>query len=101
MKKLMAVAATAAAVVVGGLPFATAAQAAQVPTRFLQSVTLRAKPTTSSTALGVIPKGTVLSMTDIGYVFGGTYTACGATENVWYPATWHGVKGWVVAACET
>lgn len=97
----MAVAATTAAVVVGGLPLATAAQAAPVPTRFLQSVTLRAKPTTSSTALGIIPKGTVLSIDDVGYVMGGTYKACGAPENVWYPATWHGVKGWVVAACIT
>lgn len=99
MKKLArfaTVAALVGGVVVGTVPAATAAPA---KAKMLASVTLRAKATSSSTALGVIPKGTVVSYDDVSYVVGGKYTACGVTQKIWYPVTWKGVKGYIVAAC--
>ncbi|MEU2056738.1 SH3 domain-containing protein [Streptomyces bungoensis] len=92
----MTVVALVSGVVAGAAPAATAAPA---KAKLLESVTLRAKPTNRSTARGVVPKGAVVSTNDTGSVAGATYKACGVKEKLWYPVTWKGTKGYIVAAC--
>jgi hypothetical protein len=96
LARVVTVAALVGGFVAGVAPAATAAPA---KAKLLDSVTLRAKATSNSTARGVIPKGSTVSYDDVSYVVGGKYTACGVTEKIWYPVTYKGVKGYIVAAC--
>ncbi|MGW2422205.1 SH3 domain-containing protein [Streptomyces sp. NPDC001709] len=96
LARVATVVALVGGVVAGVVP---AASAAPAKSRTLASITLRAKPTAKSTALGVIPKGTVITTNDTSYVAGATYKACGVKERLWYPVKWKGAKGYVVAAC--
>ncbi len=83
---------------------ATAAAAASraaspIPVRTLEAVTLRAEPTTSSTALGVVGKGVKLLAYE-GAV-GGKYKACGKSGNRWEHVGKDGtdINGWVASSC--
>ncbi|GHE11510.1 hypothetical protein [Streptomyces alanosinicus] len=96
LARVATVVALVGGVVAGAVPAATAAPA---KAKMLESVTLRAKPTNKSTARGIIPKGAVVNTNDTAYVAGATYKACGIKERLWYPVTWKGMKGYVVAAC--
>ncbi|MEU1982112.1 SH3 domain-containing protein [Nocardia sp. NPDC019395] len=99
MTKLVRVATLAA--LAGGIVAGVAptASATPVKTKILETITVRAEASGSSTAVGTIPKGTVMTIDDNASVGGKEYTACGRTERVWYPVEWNGAKGWVVAAC--
>ncbi|WP_405577223.1 SH3 domain-containing protein [Streptomyces sp. NBC_01190] len=85
----------------GGIVFGTVSPASADTAKYqvLEAVNVRATATKSSTALGVIPKGTIITINDSAPVAGGTYTACGVTEAIWYRTTWHGASGYVVASC--
>jgi uncharacterized protein YgiM (DUF1202 family) len=90
-----------AVVLAGGIVFGAGATASADTGKYqvLEAVNVRAKATKTSTALGVIPKGTIITINDSAPVAGGTYTACGVTEAIWYRTTWHGASGYVVASC--
>ncbi|MEU6851375.1 SH3 domain-containing protein [Actinacidiphila alni] len=85
----------------GGIAFGAVSPASADTGKYqvLEAVNVRAKATKTSTALGVIPKGTIITINDSAPVAGGTYTACGVTEAIWYRTTWHGASGYVVASC--
>ncbi|MER5972125.1 hypothetical protein ACFYYR_03325 [Streptomyces sp. NPDC001922] len=113
MKKKFTALVVAAAAVMGttltsGVATASTApttQAAEVGTaaawkvKAQQTLTVRAKRTTKSAAVGTMPKGTVITTDDLDGVPGSRYKVCGTTDTNWYPVKWHGAKGWVVAAC--
>lgn len=96
LARVAAVVALVGGVVAGAVP---AAEAAPAKAKVLQSVTLRAKPTAKSAARGVVPKGAIVNSNDTAYVAGAVYKACGVKERAWYPVTYKGTKGYIVAAC--
>ncbi|WP_327704594.1 SH3 domain-containing protein [Streptomyces decoyicus] len=102
-------------IAVASTPAATAAHATAGPTataaesrfgyfpvygRTLEAVTLRKMPSSSSTALGVIPKGVKLIAyeAELGHK---NFKACGKLGRKWYRVGKDGtdIHGWVVADC--
>ncbi|MFI8178007.1 SH3 domain-containing protein [Streptomyces microflavus] len=86
------------------------APAAHAATKTLyaeESVRIRATASTSSSALGLLPKGSgaAVYFKDGAYVryFGGAHNACGTRGNVkynqWYKVTYKGTTGYVASAC--
>ncbi|MGK5529950.1 hypothetical protein [Streptomyces sp. URMC 129] len=66
----------------------------------LESVTIRERATTRSTALGLFPKGA--GATCGAAIEGGTYTACGHTDGFfWIEIDYRGVEGYVALYCVT
>ncbi|MFB6961342.1 hypothetical protein ACFCYB_31150 [Streptomyces sp. NPDC056309] len=107
IRKFFAGAATAMAAVTS-LAFAAPAQAATSDTVSTQainchaaeSVIIRQSTSTSSTALGLFPKGAGAECG--GSVEGGTYTACGHTNGYfWIAINYQGIKGYVALYCIT
>ncbi|MEV5646684.1 SH3 domain-containing protein [Nocardia sp. NPDC052254] len=96
LARVATVAALLGGVVAGIAPTASASPA---KTKVLETITVRAEAKTSATALGTIPKGTIITVDNTGAVRGGEYTACNRTERAWYPVKWNGAHGYVVAAC--
>ncbi|MEU1982218.1 hypothetical protein [Nocardia sp. NPDC019395] len=89
------------AVLVGSVlaGLAPTASADMSKTKVLETITLRAKASGDSTAVGTIPKGSIIMTDSTGVVKGKEYTACGATQLAWYATEWQGIKGYVVASC--
>ncbi|MFF5495276.1 hypothetical protein [Streptomyces aquilus] len=107
MRKFLAGAATAM-VAFAGLMFAAPAQAASSDTVSVQeinchakeSVRIRQSKSTSSTALGLFPKGAGAECG--GASEGGTYTACGHTDGFfWIAINYQGVRGYIALYCIT
>ncbi|WP_432095933.1 hypothetical protein [Streptomyces sp. bgisy100] len=86
---------------------ASTTQAAKVSTagawkvKAMATLTVRAKRTTASAALGTIPEGKVFATRDLNGVAGGRWKACGDTGKTWQQVKWHGHKGWIVDSCIT
>ncbi|GAA2287462.1 hypothetical protein GCM10010234_29220 [Streptomyces hawaiiensis] len=107
MRKLLAGAATTM-IAFAGLTFATPAQAATSGTTSVQainchakeSVRIRQSKSTSSTSLGLFPKGAGAECG--GASEGGTFTACGYTNGYfWIAINYQGVRGYVALYCIT
>lgn len=64
-----------------------------------ESVKIRDKPTTSSTALGLLPKGGRIDC-DSQEQAGGSYTSCGGGY-FWSSVNYQGRRAWVASACVT
>ncbi|MFE5214075.1 MULTISPECIES: SH3 domain-containing protein [unclassified Streptomyces] len=87
---------------------AASASAATYTYYAVESVKLRAKATTSSTALKLVPKGAAVKAATHGdkvlnmYTGGSAHGACGAfgeTANEWAKLTYKGATGYVVWDC--
>ncbi|MFC4335296.1 hypothetical protein [Salininema proteolyticum] len=66
--------------------------------RFKQGVKHRARATTNSTALGIIPKGRWVPAT-CSRVSGGKYSACGGSSSYWLKVKWNGRWGYSAWYC--
>ncbi|MFF5963635.1 hypothetical protein ACFY64_07775 [Streptomyces collinus] len=107
MRKLLAGAATTM-IAFAGLTFAAPAQAATSDTTSVQainchakeSVRIRQSKSTSSTSLGLFPKGAGAECG--GASEGGTFTACGYTNGYfWIAINYQGIRGYVALYCIT
>nr|WP_233109114.1 SH3 domain-containing protein [Streptomyces sp. 14R-10] len=106
-KNLKVLGAGVAAATALTLMSAPAAHAATKTLHAGESVRIRATASTSSAALGLVPKGAAAAVyfKDGAYVryFGGAHNACGTRGNVkynqWYKITYKGITGYVASAC--
>jgi hypothetical protein len=109
MRKLLSGAVTAV-VAFTSLAFAVPAQAATSDTTSAsisainciakESVRIRQSKSTSSTALGLFPRGAGAECG--GATEGGTYTACGHTDGYfWISINYQGIRGYVALYCIT
>jgi hypothetical protein len=87
---------------------APVANAATKPLWAEESVRIRAKATTASTALGLMPKGAKAAAVVTGDgsykgYFGGAHNACGSRGNIkynkWNKITYKGITGYVPWTC--
>ncbi|MFC5718851.1 hypothetical protein ACFP1Z_01485 [Streptomyces gamaensis] len=63
----------------------------------MESLTIRERPTSNSTALGILPKGARAYCG--GGAEGGSYYACGKNGIHWISVNYRGIDGWVVLYC--
>ncbi|QHC22952.1 SH3 domain-containing protein [Streptomyces sp. GS7] len=78
---------------------AVAAPVSTCQVRATETLNIREEPTTSSDALGVLPKGELATCYGR-TVTGGTYTACGPySDKYWMPISYNGMDGYVPRTC--